>query len=347
MLPYLLVAVSPILISMFFPKLKTKEKSKILFLVFSGLVLVLFIGLRSKNLGSADSFNYYRVQEGAFVFGSWRSYYNPDYVEGGFQFLVYVISRCFGSAQWLFIITAIIYVGSICYFIYHNSEDLPLSMVMYITLGLMQFHMQGMRQAIAMSICLFAYEQAKRRNLVKFLLICFLATLFHQTAIIFFVVYIITAFDFNLRTLAFMFALSLATLLFSTQLTELANDIFERDYTNIADGGGYVKLAIYLLTIGLIFVFESRLQEKKEITSLLYVTMLGFVFFLFRYFAANMGERISFYFVFPQIVLLPRVLNKFTASEKIFLRSTVIMLCSVLFLYNLSGNNFFPYRFFW
>ncbi len=347
MIPYLLVAVSPILISVFFPRLKTEKKSKLLYLFFSGLVVVLFLGLRSKYLGSSDSFNYYWVQEKAFMFNSWQSYFRPDYVESGFQFLVYLISRVFGSAQWLFIITATIYVVSICYFIYHNSDDLPLSMVMYITLGLLQFHMQGMRQAIAMSICLLAYEQAKRQHLVKFVLLCFFATLFHQTAIVFFVVYIVSKLEFNRRNLILVLVICCIILLISPQLTNLANDIFERDYTNIAHGGGYVKLAIYLLTIGLTLILEKHLNEKKEITTLLYLSMLGFVFYLFRYFAANMGERISFYFVFPQIALLPRVLYRFTASEKIYLRLLVIILCSVLFLYNLSGNNFFPYKFFW
>ena len=99
---------------------------------------------------------------------SWADYYNESGVEKGFQIFVFGLSRVFSESQWIIVISSLIYTVSICRFIYKNSEDVVLSCVMYVARGMMTFQMQGMRQAIAMSICLFAYEFASQKKLIKF-----------------------------------------------------------------------------------------------------------------------------------------------------------------------------------
>ena len=110
MLVYFLVAISPLVISYFYPKLNIDNKVKKRYLFACGIVLVLFIGLRSKYLGSEDSFNYYEHMQRALLCNTWDLYYRPNGFEIGFQLFVYCLSKITSSAQMLFIATAIIYI---------------------------------------------------------------------------------------------------------------------------------------------------------------------------------------------------------------------------------------------
>jgi hypothetical protein len=78
---------------------------------------------------------------------NWEEFYNPNLYEAGFQFFVYLMSRIFRDPQWIIVISSAIYVGAVCRFIYKNSDDVVMSIVMYVALDLMTFQMQGMRQA--------------------------------------------------------------------------------------------------------------------------------------------------------------------------------------------------------
>ena len=278
---------------------------------------------------------------------SWSEYYNPELYEIGFQFFVYVLSRVFNNAQWLIVISSAIYVSAVCYFIYKNSNDIAMSLVMYVTLDLMTFQMQGMRQAIAMSLCLFAYECAKNKKLIPFILLCILAAMMHRTALIFFIVYPLVKFKYNYGFIAITLVSSIVVLLLSNRITALGNWIFGENYSSIAESGGYVAVLIYVLILSCYIASSKHLKDDKDSVILFYVVFIGFVFFLLRYTGVRMAERISFYFVFGQIALLPKILNLFKGKEKALIKATVYVLMISLFAYRLMHSNLVPYDFFW
>ena len=350
MLIYFLLALSPLVISYFFPKLNIDNKVKKRYLTICGIILILFIGLRSKYLGSQDSFNYYAHMQRALLFDSWSNYYKPDGIEIGFQLFVYLISRIFNSPQILFVITAIIYVVSILYCIYNNSDNVTLSVVMYITLGLMQFEMQGMRQAIAMSLCLFAFEFSKKKKLLPFILLVLLATSFHRTAILFVIVYVFAWIPYNWAILLTLGVSAIFVFSFSDVFMALANDIFDTDYAQTIDSGGFVATAIYAIIVIVAMLFYRNALHKKEDknpSSIMYITLLGFATYVMRYFGAGISERVSFYFMFGQLLLLPNTITHLSIDYKKAVTIGSYVLSILLFLYRLKGSEFIPYEFFW
>lgn len=346
MIVYLALAAFPIFLGIFFPKLNSNKKQRNAFFFLCGIVMLLVMGLRSPDLGSTDTQNYYNAMARAISSSSWHSFYEKELYEVGLQFFIFVLSRVFKDPQWLLVITSLIFVISIFYFVRHNSDDIALSVCAYISLGLMQFHLQGMRQSLAMCICLFAYEQAKKKHLFRFVLLVLLAVLFHQTAIVFFPVYILCQMKFSLRNLVLIAGISGVAMLFSDRIVGVANDVFERDYTVAVSSGGFIAVAVYVLVLAMALIYYAGFA-KHEQSPLLYVLIIGMSCFLMRYTGTLAAERISFYFVFSQIALLPKATAIMAKNEKIVMRMVIVVLALSLFAYRLHGSDFVPYQFFW
>lgn len=344
---YIASAVFPVFLGVFFPKLSEDKRQKRLFYIICGTVLLLVMGLRHYSLGSTDTLNYYDTMRRALASATWASFYDADSYEIGSQFLIFVLSRIFKDPQWLLVITSIIYIISIFYFVEHNSEDIPLSITLYVTLGLMTFHLQGMRQSIAMSICLFAYEQAKNKHLVRFLLLVALATAFHQTAIVFLPVYILCRMKFSKKSIFIMCAIAVIAVINADKIIQIANAIFHRSYTTSVDQGGFVAVLIYAIILILTLVFDDSLKNGNEQTPLLFILILGFICYIMRYFGTLAAERISFYFAFSQLALLPNSKFVVLKKEQTVMRLLIILLSVALMAYRLHGSEFVPYLFYW
>lgn len=350
MVPYIITALIPILIYYPFNKdfqgLK-KETNKKTYIFICGFLIFLFLAVRSRFVGSTDTQHYYDVMSKAIKAKKWDNFYDPNLYEAGFQFFVFLLSRVFKDPQWIIVISTAIYVGAICYFIYKNSDDATLSIVMYICLGLMTFQMQGMRQAIAMALCLFAYECAKNKKIIPFILWCALATSIHRTAIVFLVVYPVVQLKYNYINLTILFIGSILVLLLSNSIVALGNFIFDEHYTNLAEAGGYIATLIYILILLFYMLFAERIIMDKQSVGIFYVVFIGFICYVLRYTGAQAAERISYYFMFGQSMLLPKILNVFSGKDRKIVKIVVYILIIALFAYRLNGSVVVPYEFFW
>ena len=347
MIPYILLAVSPLVLKDFYKDLDSDNRKKRNYLIFVGILLFCFLAFRSEFIGSNDTFNYSNMMRKAINSMSWADYYNESGVEKGFQMFVFGLSRVFSESQWIIVISSLIYTVSICRFIYKNSEDVVLSCVMYVALGMMTFQMQGMRQAIAMSICLFAYEFASQKKLIKFLLAVFLATMIHQTAIVFLVVYILTRLKYDVKNIMLIFFFGIGAVLSAEKIITIANDIFDKNYTTKIDSGGFVATLIHVIIIAFAFWKNSELKLNAGSKNMLYIAILGAICYILRYFGAQQAERISFYFMFAQLILLPNTVANMTKEDAALVRTGAIVLTTALFMYRLYGSNLIPYYFFW
>lgn len=345
MVIYIALAVFPVFLGVFFPRLHESKKQKRQFYLICGFVMLLIMGLRYYGLGSSDTLNYYNAMKRAIESISWENFYNPDYFEIGAQLFIYSLSRILKDPQWLMVITSLIYIVAIFYFIDNNSNDIPLSITLYISLGLMIFNLQGMRQSIAMSICLFAYEQAKRKHLIKFLVLIIIAVTFHQTAIVFLPVYIVCRLRFSYKNMLIMFLISLLVITNASRIMFIANSLFDRSYNTAIDQGGFVAMLIYIIILIITLFFDYQLKDGNTKIPLLYILIIGLVSYMLRYFGTLAAERISFYFMFSQLALLPNSQYFVVKQQRKIMRIIILVLAVALMAYRLHGSEFVPYRF--
>lgn len=346
---YLIMSFIPLLFAGIYPKLNMNSHQKKQFCWIVGIILILFLGLRSKYIGSTDTYNYYNMMTKAISAIEWRDYYNPKGVETGFQLFVWLLSRIFHDPQWIIVISSIINISSVLIFICRNSKNIPLSLTMYVSLGLMQFQMQGMRQAIAMSICLFAYEFAKNKKTIPFLLLVFLAMQFHRTAIVFIAVYFLGKLKIKATHILLFSAGALVALFSIDKIIETANELFDRGYRGTVDSGGFIATSIYILIIVFALLISKKPYDEHMNSTTFYMLLLGFNCFIVRYIGALAAERISFYFVYSQIIILPNTIveGNLTGRDVRIVNLVVYILSIALFMYRLYGSDFVPFHFFW
>lgn len=355
MIPYLIISVMPLMLnfvcrnSINSNDQTVRQKTIKGYLLVCGLILFFFLALRSRYIGSTDADNYYSNWKllSLTSFENLKILIKDSKMESGYLYTVWALSHIIKNPQFVFVFSGLLFTVAVCRFIYKNSEDVTLSMTMYITLGLLSFMLQGLRQSIAMSICLFSVEFCKKRKLIPFLLIVILAMQFHTSAIVFLPMYIIYGFTLKAINVLAAGAVSAVLLLASNKLVAIGNEAFDREYGATVDSGGFIATVIYVLILAAAFLFARDKKYDKNFSFFVYMTILGLCFYLMRYVGTLAVERISFYFMFGQIIVLPAVINRLKTNEKQAVKFLVYLLCFALFAYRLRGSDLVPYEFFW
>lgn len=343
------VATSLIVSTRYKKSIKYDDKAKRNFLLWCGVAMFLIIALRHREVGSNDSNNYYENWEllSNFSFNELKLFSMESNFEKGYLLFVWLFSHLLPEGQFVFVLSAIIFTIAVCRYIYINSEDPELSFVMYICLGLYTFMAQGLRQSIAMSICLFAIELIKKRKFVLFVVLILFATTFHSSSIVFLFMYFIYGITLNVRTLLAGAGVTVVLLALSSRLAAIGNMIFQREYEGEVESGGFVAVAIYAIILILSIALSGKRRKDKDYAFFVFMTWFGFVFYLMRYTEVQIAERISWYFMFGQLIALPNVISRFDKSVSFVIKCVVIVLCFALFAYRLSGDGLVAYRFMW
>lgn len=354
MLVYLFLVASPILISPFVrgyykTRIDDDPRAKRTFLFWCGLILFLVIALRHRDLGSVDSTNYYNnwIKMSVMPKSYLPAFLELSDFESGYLITVWILSRVFPDPQMLFVLTGILFSTAVCRTVYKNSEDPVLSMVMYISLGLYTFMVQGLRQAIAMSICFFAIEFCKKRKIIPFALLMALAFAFHRTSLIFSIVYFLYGLKFDRKTKLIIPALALVLFMLSPLLVRYGNEFLDRDYELVETSGAIIATAIYVIIIAVAYMFLSEKNCDENTTFFIFLTVIGLAFYMTRHFGMQMMDRISFYFMIGQVMVLPAVIKRFERNSRHLINTAVCILCILLFMYRLNTSFGIEYMFFW
>lgn len=351
---YLFLAVSPILMApivsdIYKTPIDKSDKTKKTYLVACGIILFLMIALRDKGLGSGDSLAYYNnwIKLSGMSFSNLQDFMKLSDMESGYLFTVWCLSRFFPSAQYLFVLTGLLFTTSICITVYRNSEDVMLSMVMCICLGLYTFMIQGLRQGIAMSICLFAIEACKKRNLFRFLILILLAFVFHRTCLVFLPVYFLYGLKFDGKTKIVMPIVAAVLLVISPLIVKYGNAFLDREYLDTVESGAVIAMLTYAIIVAVAFIFLNEKNTDNNNTFFIFITVLGMSFYAMRYIGAQAMERTSFYFLFGQAIVLPTVIGKFDSTLRVIINFLVCVLSIALFIYRLNTSYGLEYMFFW
>lgn len=350
----LLLPISVLGFKILTPNISTNKSQKRIYMVLCFLSVLFFVGLRSINTGSIDTQTYCRMFDtasstsGFIDFLTIREISIEEYLykEGNFYLLVWLISRFTDNEQIFLVVIAAIMTVCVFRFMSKHSEDFMLSCIIYICLGSMTFSMNGMRQALAMSICLLAYDFAVKKKIVPFLLIVLLAMTFHVSAFIFLLAYPLSNFS-KLHLVPLLIGGGLFIAL-SSSLASIYDSLVEKDYAvrDSIEGGGFVTVAIYLLVLILTMLFYKNLATENGIEPLFALCFVGLVIFSTRYFSTQIFERISYYFYYSVILLIPKLSHIFKEKDRLIYSLIVCILAIALFAYRIESSSMANYQLF-
>lgn len=319
-------------------------------MVFIPLLLV--SALRGPNVGT-DTENYLYgfklIKEAAF-----NEVFNVVRYEPGYVLLVKFISLLVDHEQVLLIVTSIIVLIGIFIFIYLNSPNVMLSVFLYLALYLYFFSFNGVRQAIAMSIVVSGFHYILERKFLKYLLIIILASLFHQTSIIFIIFYFFYGIKVNLKNVFFILGVFSIMFFYLESIIKFAVSFFDGlSYllnTSLLSNSGGLLFPIINLAV-LIFILYIKYQNKVEdrkLDLMIYIVLFGFLTSVLAI-KIYILLRFVYYFFTYYIVAIPYAISFVKGKkEKITLISLVTIFGSIYMLVRLTNgwHNVTPYNFF-
>jgi hypothetical protein len=325
MVIYLLYVASPILIYFLFGLFRnqTNKNQGIninAYLFVCGIIMALMIGLRHPHNGSGDTYRYCQnwiLMRGVDYDNLASTLDNIDF-EKGYLVFVWLLTRIFYHPQWLLVLTGVFFSVTVCYFVKFSCDGSPLALMAFNSLGLFAFMVQGLRQSIAMCLCLWALECLKRGKCVKTILLIILASTFHASALVFFIVFPLSKLKINFKSFVIVLVGATVAAFLLPNLFELVNSWINDDYGmgQGAESGGVVAILIYFVII----VFGLLVGDKNEKYFPLYIYMaiVAIACMIMRNSVSTIVERIAQYFAFGQMAVLAlRSVKKSSDYEKV------------------------------
>ena len=269
--------------------------------------------------------------------------------EIGFHTLIKGLTLLTDNFQWLFVATSVIILVCIAIFFQKNSSDKQLALFFYFTLGIFAFTMAGLRQAVAMAICLFAYEEIKKKRFFRFMLVISIAFLFHQSAVFFIPAYFIGRMKWNIIT-SFMFVTFYMLSIFSIEsIINLVNFNLGYGYEVEYSETGIIYFFI-LLGITLLSLLCRKQIIHANINNQIFINLQIFVLLLWSLrLLSRTVERPAFYYLFASVIILEQTISSIKDKKvRTVLYLSTILLAAVLFLYRAERDiNLTPYYFIW
>lgn len=331
----------------------TREDDKRI-LIAAFIMLVLVMGSRAVGSTNSDDVKaYYATYEAAIDYDSVLPFldFNPA-LDKGYLALTWLLAKIIRWPQFILVFEAAFCCGFTLRFIYKYSEDVLLSTLGFMSLGILGFYMTGFRQSMAISLCLLALEMADKKKPFAFVIFVLLAMCLHQTAVVFLPVYVVV----NMKVNRFLSMAGAVLLLIANLgipfMVNLGNEVFNRDYDATYSGsriGGYLNIALGVL-IALVMVYELggctlTARGEREIGEsvfvadsgfsnhkFMYILLLGIGVYTMRY-QALVVERVSFFFTPAVFVLLPGAIqNGFAKKDRRLLQ--MLAIAWMLFLIN-------------
>ena len=96
----------------------------------------------------------------------------------------------------------------------------------------------------------------------------------------------------------------------------------------------------------LTMLFYKNLATENGIEPLFALCFVGLVFYSARYFSTQIFERISYYFYYSVILLIPKLSHIFKEKDRLIYSLIVCILAIALFAYRIESSSMANYQLF-
>lgn len=313
---------------------KGKEASNNAGYFIVSFILTLIAAIRY-DVGS-DYSSYYTMLNESILIGFER--FEP------LSLLICIVSIITGKPELFFIISSIIIYPLVFYAFKKYSVHPSLSLIIYVGL-FYPISLSIVRQAIAVSICLFGYKYIIEKSFIKYTLCIIIAVLFHYSAFVALSIYPLLNW-IKLKNVILILAILLpvSNILFSI-LHNLG--LYSNYLDNLSDFTGgklnmFIRIMIFV-SFFLIIKYKGYTDYEKRMLSVLLVGLV-IPFIL----GPSMGERLGYYFFMYFCYAIPILLrNKRINKTLIYsLFFVLFFLATIYYTSNIQGqaSAYTPYR---
>ena len=294
---------------------KYEQKDKLIRLIFAAVPLIL-ISVMRYGVG-ADYFSYqYLYDKTSFVSTSVMQWEFPN-IDIGFLYLM----KGFGLLHipyWGFVaILSTLQILAMSWWIYRNSENVGLSMVVYYAMFLFVWNFSALRQGLVITFALLLFDKDFEMPVWAEILLILGLSLFHSSALIL-LLYVISKrinISRNAILVIFVTCIVISLLPFSTLLGRFAHiEIVARfleyvgttGYRNLLSFASLARIALFLGT----FVFYKAIVVDDYSKNIVNAFLLGFALYLALSFAPVAAGRFASYYYILAILVFPMIVTK-------------------------------------
>lgn len=323
------------------------KKERIVWFCMTAM-LAIFVGLRVHYNDTGAYTHAYDIlssSKGSLLQGmDWSIGSNP-----GFFLTNRILSRLGLSTQSFLMFYAVVTVGIYLWFIRKYTNNLWITLFLFITAGCYTFTMAAIKQTVAVALCLLAVDKAIQKKYVWFIFWILIAITFHPYAIMYAIVPFMMFTPWTKRTWQMLVIFGVAGILFQFLLGAVISvtSLMGEEYTAqefSGDGVNPFRLAVVAVPAILSFMVRKEVEAEKDPVGNLIInlSMLNAeIMFVGLFGTANYLARLANYFLIFQTLALPWLISHFKKEQRTVLLVGMVVGYILYFLYaNVFAVNF-------
>lgn len=315
---------------------KNPTKAKKLAYVITMFALMYVVTILRYGIGN-DYFSYLRIYD-QIAAAQWGELFSLGF-EPLFAVLTKLMTFVPMDSEIIYAIYAALILTPVAVAIYRHSDNVWISVAVYLCLTFFYTSLSFIRQAMAVSILILAYGFMKERKIFPTLILAVVAMLFHYTAAVFIPLYLFSLLKPAKKSLIIFSSASVGVLIICLVMkalganplnivADIVTAVTGKDYSSYIGstwfetgfGVEYLIMPLALLALVMISYFVGW-KEKKEADMLLWLTLFnGSIWSFITY--AFIVERFSMFIFIFSVFTIPSVLNFFTEKAELAKQNT-------------------------
>lgn len=327
---------------------KLSLNTSLLFGILSFLPLTLVAGLRY-DVGTDWSGTYLQI------FNSVKN--GLKVRDGGYGLLNRFVLLFSDSYTGIIFLSACL-IGAFVYIaIFQQSEIPAMSILLFVFTGQYFFSLNGIRQALATAIFLYAMKYIQQRDYKKYFFWIIIAVSMHTMALLYIPLYFYKPIAKFYKQIILMLFL---VFIYSDQISVFVRILFRKfDYVNRYFGWyfqsqynsgrlNFISLTVQVsVLILMIYIYRiyCRQDEKSQLYLVIQILAVGC---LLLSAAVPLMQRVSFLFSFANITYLPNYIKKIRNIKMVYGLSALLLVCFFLYMWGTIAirnyNEVLPYH---
>jgi len=175
-----------------------------------------------------------------------------------------------------------------------------------------------------------------------------IACLFHASAIVFSIVYVMAYATLDLKSMLLLCGVAGFAVAYLPALFNLINLVLNDSY-EIGTGseeGGMIAVLIYAAILLYGFAFADK--NNKHYAMFICMTACALTCMILRQLVSGILERVSEYFAYAQMVVISNGTSSISKErDQVVFGIFIFCLCMVVAIYKTTYSELIPYNFFW
>lgn len=257
----------------------------------------------------------------------------PSNMEPGFQYLAKLIMfitndpiMVIASAS---IITSYFYISAI----YKQSNDIKLSIFLFLTWGYYFFTFNTIRNYLALAIVVYSIIYLFDKKYYKFIFWVLIASLFHKSALICLPFYFIASKKINKQTYLLILMVSILLFLFKDFLRDVAFWFYPQYEGTVYDSGRVSIFNILKSSAVLLFgvLYYRRIKSDFKLRTYFNLNVFSLIIYTSLYWIPEIS-RIGFYFNIVMIFLIPNLTILINKKDRFIIKLLIYSFSMILFI---------------